>query len=217
MLKAYKYIFFDLDGTIIDSEPGIINSIKYSLNTLGIEMKDTSKLQAFIGPPIKESFVKVLGFTETKAEAAIAKYREYYSEKGIFECTLYDGISELIEKLYNRGYKILLATCKPEVYAKRILEHFNLMQYFSFVSGCKLDGTRSEKHEVIQNALSQMKIDDLSNAVIIGDRLYDIIGAKKTGIKSVGVLYGYGDYRELTEAGADYIVEDISDLTKMFL
>lgn len=217
MIKFCKYILFDLDGTIIDSEPGIINALKYSFNSFGIEVKDTNQLRSFIGPPLKDSFMNVMNFTEEKAEAAISKYREYYSENGIFECTLYDGVSELIAKLHKNGYKILLATCKPEVYAKRILEHFNLNQYFSFVSGCQLDGTRSKKSEVILNALSQMKIDDLSKTVIIGDRVYDIIGAKKTGINSVGVLYGYGNYKELKEAGADYIAEDIKALTEMFV
>ncbi len=217
MLKSCRYILFDLDGTIIDSEPGIFNSIKYALNSMGTDVDQESSLRAFIGPPIKESFVNVLGFTEEKAEEAIAKYREYYSKKGIFECSLYDGMAELIKKLQNKDYKIILATSKPEVFAKQILEHFDLVQHFSLVSGCGLDGTRSSKSEVIESALISMKVNNLSEAVIIGDRKYDIIGAKETGIKSIGVLYGYGNLQELREAGADYIAENVKDLEEFFL
>jgi len=211
-----KYILFDLDGTLTDPALGITNSVMYSLKKFGISVSDRSDLYKFIGPPLWESFINYYGFTREEANKAVEYYREYFKDIGIFENVVYTGIDDLLCSLVCKNKILILATSKPEIYAKRILKHFNLDRYFSFVAGSELDGTRIDKQEVIRYALRESNVVDLSLAVMIGDREYDIIGAKKAGIDSIGVLYGYGSPSELQNAGADYIVNDINDLITLF-
>jgi len=206
-----KYILFDLDGTLTDPKEGITRSVQYSLRHFGIEENDLDGLTRFIGPPLRESFGR-LGLSSGDFETAVAKYREYYSERGIYENALYDRIDELLHGLRDRGRTLAVATSKATVYAVRVLEHFDILKYFSFVAGSELDGRRSDKGEVIHYALEELKVTGFENAVMVGDREHDIIGAKNAGIMSVGVLYGYGGRAELEEAGADYIVRDIGEL-----
>lgn len=212
-----KIIIFDLDGTLTDSGEGIINSLKYTLKAYGISNYDEKSLNKFLGPPLIESFMEELGFDKLKALEAVDKYREYFRDIGIFENRLYNGIELLLKSLAADERKIILATSKAEVFAVRVLEHFNISHYFWAVAGSELDGTRIKKSEVIRYALDKAGIDELSSAVMIGDRKHDILGAKEIGIDSIGVLYGYGNYEELKNAGASMIVESVEDLHKALI
>ncbi|MDO4941663.1 MAG: HAD family hydrolase [Lachnospiraceae bacterium] len=217
-MKDYKYIFFDLDGTITDPGIGITNGVMYSLTYYGIPLPPREELYKFIGPPLMESYQNYYGFSKEKSVEALAVYREYYSEKGVHENELYPGIEELLIELKKAGKRIVLATSKPEYYAKIILEHFQLSQYFTFIGGSDMAETvRPGKADVIMYDLESCGITDLSEVVMIGDREHDVLGAKKAGIDSIGVLYGYGDRNELETAGADYIVEGIDDLKKILI
>jgi len=213
---SFQYILFDLDGTLTDPAIGITNSIMYALNKYGIKINNRSELYCFIGPPLQKSFEKFFGFSVDEAKKAVEYYREYYRDKGIFENKVYDGIRELLQLIKERKKSVILATSKPEIFAKQILEHFQLSRYFDFIAGSELDGRRVNKDEVIRYALDSCSISDLSKAIMIGDREYDIIGAKKQGIKSIGVLYGYGNRSELENAGADYILESVAELIDFF-
>lgn len=208
----FKTILFDLDGTLTDSSSGIMNSILYALDKMGIKENDTEKLKKFLGPPLVDSFMEFYGFSREKAETAVEYYREYFSTKGLLENSVYSGIPELLSSLKKLGKTLIVATSKPEPFTNRILEHFDLIKFFDFVAGSNMDNTRCKKAEVISYALTSCNITDLSDTVMIGDREHDIIGAKAVGISSVGVLYGYGNYEELSAAGADYIAESTDDI-----
>ena len=207
-MEKYKYILFDLDGTITDSALGITNSVKYALIKSGAEIPPYETLCKFIGPPLLDGFRDICGFETEKAKAAVKYYREYYETTGLFENEVYGGIPELLDKLKKAGKTVILATSKPEKFAKIILEHFNLSRYFDFAAGATLDETRSNKDTVIAYALSECNITDKSRAIMVGDRHHDIDGARINGISSVGVLYGFGDRKELETAGADFIAAD---------
>ena len=210
-----QYILFDLDGTITDPKIGITSSVAYALNKFDINVENLDTLCKFIGPPLKDSFMEYYNFSEEDAEQAILYYRERFQDKGIYENFLYENFEDMLIRLKNQGKTLLIATSKPTVFAERILEHFNLRQYFDFVGGSNFDGTRTNKAEVIFHVLKENSISDLSNAIMIGDRKHDIIGAKKAGLQSVGVLYGYGNYEELEAAGADYIVKTVEELSTL--
>ncbi len=207
-----EYFIFDLDGTITNSEKGIINSVRYALNYFGIE-KDFETLRKFIGPPLESSFIKFANLSKDEAIVAVGKYREYYSPKGIFENELYEGIIEFLEFLKEREKKVILATSKPWIYAEIILEHFNIKKYFDFVGGSELNGVRTNKGEVIEYVIRKCQI-DVKKAYMIGDRKHDIIGGRENKVETIGVLYGFGDKKELEEAGANHIVEDVKGLYK---
>lgn len=211
----YEYILFDLDGTLTDSGIGITNSVMYALKKYGIEVSDRRKLNKFLGPPLSYSFEKYYGFSEEDAKTAVEYYREYYRENGIFENSVYNGIEDLLKALKNKNKIILTATSKPEVFAKQVLEHYDIAKYFTYIGGSNLDGTRVKKYEVIKYVLESCGIVDLSKAIMIGDREHDIIGAKEAGISSIGVLYGYGDRFELENAGADFIADTVGDIGKV--
>lgn len=208
----YDVILFDLDGTLTDSGPGITNSVAYALKKYGIEVADRTELFKFIGPPLKESFEKYYGFSSEKAVKAIEYYREYYVDKGLFENTVYEGIEELLKAIQASGKTAIVATSKPEIFAKKILEHFDIAKYFAHIVGANMDETRTKKDEVISYVLHNCHIPEGSRILMIGDREHDILGAKKTGLDSLGVLFGYGDYEELKNAGADYIAETVKDI-----
>ncbi len=208
----YDVILFDLDGTLTDSGPGITNSVAYSLKKYGIEVTDRTQLYKFIGPPLKESFEKYYGFSAEDSRKAVEYYREYYTDKGIFENAVYEGIEELLREIRKSGKKAVVATSKPEIFAKRILVHFDLAKYFEHIVGANMDETRTKKDEVISCVLQSLAISDRSNVLMIGDRKHDILGAKKNGIASLGVLFGFGDYEELEKAGANYIVKNVKDI-----
>jgi len=215
-MKNYKYIIFDLDGTITDPRVGITKSIDYALRYFGIETENLDSLCKYIGPPLLNAFQEDYGFDEDKARLAISKYREYFNVTGIYENVVYTGVEEMLKNLQNKHKKLMMATSKPTEFAIRILEHFNLIHYFDFVAGSEMDGRRSEKADVIKYVIEENHVSDCSEIIMIGDRKYDIIGAKKTGIDSVGVLYGYGDKEELIQAGADYIIEKVEFISDLF-
>lgn len=217
MKRDYQYLLLDLDGTITDPMIGITRSVQYALSYFNIKVNRLEELCPFIGPPLIDSFKEFNNFTDEQAQIALKKYREYFTTKGIFENSVYDGIEEFLQSQINQGRKLMLATSKPEPFAKQILEHFKLDHYFSFIGGATLDGTRSTKTDVIRYVLETNHITDLSDTIMIGDRKHDIEGAKNNGIASIGVLYGYGDKAELEKAGADYIVADINELTTIIL
>ncbi|MDR0445767.1 MAG: HAD hydrolase-like protein, partial [Oscillospiraceae bacterium] len=176
---------------------------------------DTHELVKFIGPPLRRSFVEFYGFTAEQTEQAIGKYREYFAEHGIFENAVYPGIPALLKRLADDGRRLILATSKAEVYAQKILEHFGLAGYFSFVCGDTLDGSRGEKADIIRHILDSVHGIAPDNAVMVGDRRHDILGAKANNIRSIGVLYGYGDEAEMIEAGADWIARDVPELAAL--
>ncbi len=202
----YKNIFFDLDGTLTDSSEGILNSVEYALKKLGITDYKRSELYGFIGPPLFDSFGEFFGLSEEKCKEGVKFYREYFPKKGIYENKLYDGIEEVLGKLKDMGKTVVLATSKPREFAIEILRYFNITKYFDYTATAELDGTRSRKEEVIEYALEISKA-KREETIMIGDRKYDILGAKKAEITSVGVLYGFGSKEELVSAGADYIAE----------
>ncbi len=198
-----KYILLDLDGTITDPKEGITKSVQYALKSKGILVEDLDSLCRHIGPPLKTSFMDFYGFSESEAEELVKKYREYFRDTGIFENRVYEGMDELLRKLRTAGKKLITATSKPEVFAKRILEHFELDHYFDDICGASMDNSRIDKEDVIRYALEKNGIKDLSEVIMVGDREHDVIGAHKVGIASLGVLFGYGSRQELEEAGAD--------------
>ena len=207
-----KNYFFDLDGTLTDSAEGIINSVIYALSTYGIEENDREALKSFVGPPLGDSFMKRYGFSREQAEEAVSRFRVRFSSIGIFENALYDGIPELLSALKERGDRVILATSKPEVYAKRILEHFDLAQYFDFVCGADIENNaRLEKDEVLSYALETSGAKP-TVSYMIGDRRFDMEAGNKLGLFTVGVLYGYGSREELENAGADVICETVEEL-----
>ena len=212
----YKYIFFDLDGTLTDPQEGITNCVKYSLESFGIHETDYAKLMRFIGPPLIYSFREYYGFSEEKARAAVTKYRERFADIGIFENRVYDGIEDVLQKLVDTAHVLVLATSKPKVFADRIMTKYRLRPYFKLICGSELDGTRDNKDEVIEYAISKLQI-PREQIIMVGDRKHDIIGAKKCGIASCGVRYGYAEPGELEAAGADYIAEDLTDLLEILM
>ena len=212
-----QYYLFDLDGTLTDPKIGITKALDYALTYMGIITENLDDLTKYIGPSLKKSLNKDYNLSREDVDKAIVKYREYFSETGIYENNIYEGIPELLDKLKKLGKTIILATAKPTPYAIEILKHFELYKYFTFVAGSEFDGTRSEKVDVITYALEQCKITDLDNAVMIGDREHDILGAKYNKISSVGVLFGYGSKEELENAKADVIVDTVEKLEELLL
>lgn len=205
--KYYDTFFFDLDGTLTDSSLGITNSVIYALKKYGIEETDRTKLYPFIGPPLTVSFEKFYGFPKEKCAEAVRYYREYYQDKGLFENRVYDGVLDVLKELKRRGRRLVVATSKPEPFARQIIGHFGLLPYFDYVAGMELDGGRGTKEEVIRYALEICGIRDKSKVLMVGDREHDVIGARGAGIDCLGILYGFGSREELLAAGADYIEE----------
>lgn len=213
----YTHIFFDLDGTLTDPAQGITNSFIHALKYYGLPIPTYEELCKLIGPPLPYSFEVTFGFDHDKAMEAVVKYREYFADRGLFENKVYPGIPELLQKLKAQGKHLLVATSKPQEYSIKILEHFNLAQYFDFICGSLMDESRSKKSEVIAYALECCRLGegDKDKVLMVGDRFHDIEGAKANGIKSCGVLFGYGSRQELEDAGADYIAKDIQSLLKI--
>ena len=211
-MPKYTHCFFDLDGTVTNSAPGITHSVQYALKKSGIQPPPQSQLLGFVGPPLVWSFSHFFGMSREDSLQAVDYYREYYRAKGMLECDVYRGIPELLKELTERGVVCVLATCKPHIYANAILEHFDLAKYFSFVSGPELDGTRNEKHEVIAYAMERLQLSDPKKILMIGDRDNDVLGAAHYNIPCAGVLWGFGDRQELTAAGAAFLIDQPQDL-----
>ena len=214
-MKQYKYLLFDLDGTVADNSEGVCKSFEYALNYYGIKVESLAELSPVIGPPLIDSFMDMYSFSEEKAVEAVAKYRERYADTGIFECLIYPGMDKLFESLTGRGYKIVLATSKPEVFARRILDHFNLSKYFHFIAGAEIGGKISKKEDVIRHILDSLNITDVSQCLMIGDRKFDLIGAEHFGMDAMGVLYGFGDLEELSSYPNVGIAETVEDIGRL--
>ncbi|MCR5188630.1 MAG: HAD family hydrolase [Treponema sp.] len=212
----FDYYFFDLDGTLTNPALGITNSFKYAFKELGLEIPSYEKLCTFIGPPLVTTFKTHCGFNDEEAKVAVKKYREYFARKGLLENEVIEGIPQLLEELQNCGKHLFVATSKPEEYSVRILEHFDLAKYFEHICGSNMDETRSKKSEVIDYAWHTAGKPDKSKVIMIGDREHDIIGAKENGVKSCGVLFGFGNRQEFQAAGADFIAEKVGDILKIF-
>lgn len=209
----YRYLFFDLDGTLTNPEIGITRSFCYALEHFGMKEESRENLRRVIGPPLVTSFQEFYGFDEEKAEEGTKWYRERYSEIGWKENEVYKGIPEMLKRLQEMGYRMILATSKPERYAKLIMKEFDLEKYFTMLCGADDYTTnRRTKEEVVRYALEQNNITDVNEVLMIGDRKYDVEGAGAVGIQTVGVLFGFGDEKELTEAGAIHLVETPMEL-----
>lgn len=209
-----QHLLFDLDGTLTDPMVGITRSVQNALKYYGIEEPELKALCPFIGPPLKESFVKYYGFSETQAGEAVERFREYFAVTGLYENMEYPGIRDMLAQMKALGKRLYVATSKPELYARQILEHFQMAEYFEFIGGADMEEIRVRKGDVIRYVLQQCRITDLDQVVMIGDREHDIIGAKENGLYSVGVLYGYGSREELEAAGADRIVDTVEKLAQ---
>ncbi len=220
------YILFDLDGTLTDPKLGITGCVQYALRKLGMEAPDADALEPFIGPPLMDSFREFCGLDEEKGAQAVAYYRERYAVDGLFENEAYPGIVQMLIRLQQAGCHLAVASSKPEVFVKKILEHFGMLSCFEVVVGSGLDGSRVRKEEVLEEALRQLLGERVpaketsayaEGVVMVGDRKFDIQGAKAYGIASVGVAYGYAAEGELEEAGADRIVKTVQELEEALI
>ena len=214
MSNGYKYVLFDLDGTLTDSAIGITNSVAYALKRWNIEVEDKSTLNRFVGPPLSWAFQTYFGFTEEQSFEAVEEYRVYYRDRGIFENLVYPGVPEMLDSVRKTGKKVILATSKPEHFAKQILDHFDLTKYFDLVAGATMDYSRAKEGQVIAYALKTFGVTDVSECIMVGDRDQDVNGAREQGFDCIGVLYGYGGREELENAGAKYIAETVEDILK---
>ena len=219
----YKYLLFDLDGTITKSEEGIFNCMKYAMDWAGIPYPAPEVFRSFIGPSLYDSFANTLHMDDAQAKEMVAKYRERYNVIGLFEAEVYDGVAETLEKLKKSGCILSVATSKPTEPTLRILEKFGVRKYFDVVVGSNPDGTGSDKKFIITQVLESLKKDHglteemvmSAQAAMIGDRRYDIEGGKACGLQTIGVLYGYGSREEFEIAGADHIVEKPQEILNL--
>jgi len=206
-IDNFQAVLFDLDGTITDPKQGIINSVLYAAEQFGFKEDDKESLDEFIGPPLHHSFQKRYGVSEAESFEMVKQYRVYYADKGIFECHLYDGIEETIKDLYQKGIFLSLATSKPIFYADKLLVHFGLDQYFSFVAGSEMDGSRTDKKEVIQFALEQIPPFEKGEILMLGDREFDITGGQHHDLKTAWAKWGYGVDTKILPLKPEYILQ----------
>lgn len=216
-MKNKEIIFFDLDGTIVDSKPGIIESVKFALNHFGIEEKDEEKLNLFIGPPLFDAFSKYYNMDKEDADLAVEKYRENYNgNKAVLKFSVYEGVEEVLKELKKAGKTICLATAKPLKFAEIILKEAGLYDYFDIVNGASFDESKRTKSAVIKDTIEKGNFEK-KKILMVGDRENDVTGALKNDIDVLGVLYGYGDEKELKEAGCNLIAETTKDIIKIIL
>jgi len=213
-MKNYKVVLFDLDGTLSDPKIGITKSVQHALQKAGVMVNDLDELEPFIGPPLQVSFQEIYGFNDTQITQAIRDYRERFTERGMFENKLYEDIPALLAHLKQQGYILTIATSKPTVFAEQIIKYFQLESYFDLVVGSHLDGSRSAKGEIIAEVLQQLDSYPKDQFIMIGDRKYDLIGARENQIDAIGVTYGFGSLEELKNEEPTYIVDHVNDLLK---
>ena len=207
-----KHILFDLDGVISDNSDGITNGVKEVLKHYGREVPPKSELLKFIGPPLHDAFMEYLGLSAEQSTEGVKVYREYYRSCGIFENVMYDGVPEMLSSLCDAGYKLYLATSKPEEFARRICARFEIDRYFTYIGGATFDGSRDKKADVIRYVMDEYNIVS-SEAIMIGDRHHDVLGAAECNVSCIGVLYGFGSKKELEDAGASHIVASPAEIT----
>ena len=210
-MERIKNVLFDLDGTLTDPAEGITNALMHAQRRLGMAVSPREDLYVFIGPPLIETFMSEWGLTRVESEQALVYYREHFSTKGLFENVPYEGIGQALAELKRAGFRLFVATSKPEPLSLRILEHFDLLPYFEAVAGSTMDEQRTKKGEVIAYALQTFHLDP-AETVMVGDRKHDVIGARENGLPCLGVLYGYGSREELTAAGAAALAADVGEL-----
>lgn len=214
----YQYLLFDLDGTLTNPKEGITRSVQHALRHFGIRVADPDTLTPYIGPPLIPSFMEFHGLTQEQALGALQVYRQRFASVGLFENEVLDGVPEMLRALKQKGRFVAVASSKPEVYVVRILEHFDLLQYFDEVVGASMDEKRSSKKDVIEEALRRMgKIPGDRNILMIGDRMHDIEGARLCGHDSLGVYTGFAADGELEATGATYVFHTISDMADFLL
>jgi len=213
-MKNYSVVLFDLDGTLSDPKIGITKSVQHALQKAGVMVNDLDELEPFIGPPLQVSFQEIYGFNDAQITQAIRDYRERFTERGMFENKLYEDIPALLAHLKQQGYILTIATSKPTVFAEQIIKYFQLESYFDLVVGSHLDGSRSDKSEIIEEVLQQFDSYPKERFIMIGDRKYDLIGARKNQIDAIGVTYGFGSLEELKNEEPTYIVDNVNDLLK---
>lgn len=214
-MKKYKSLLFDLDGTITDSSEGIINSIVYALEKMDVTITDKDILKKFVGPPLMDSYKKYFGFTDKEAELGLKLFREYFAQKGIFENRLFDGMNTLLPDLYKSGYELILATSKPVHFANQILKHFEIDKYFSYVSACPIDEANTTKLDIIKWALEHTCTKNKDEILMVGDTQFDINGAIRCGINSLGVTYGTDSAEELKKA--TYLADNVEEIRQILL
>jgi len=217
-VSRWPVVLFDLDGTITDPKVGITSAVQHALATLGIVVDDPDTLTPYIGPPLEDGFRDHHGVPAPDIAAAIAAYRSYYLDRGIFELVVIEGMIELIEQLARRGRRIALATAKPDVMAEQILDHLALRSSFAVVGGSTLDRARVTKHEVIEHTLAELGIGsdaERAEVVIVGDREHDVLGGRAARIGSIGVRWGYAEPGELEGVAPDAIVATVADLAAL--
>jgi len=217
MNSVYKHIIFDLDGTLSDSREGIFNAYYYAFEKLNLKKPDSALLMTLIGPPLQKGFADAFGLLGADNEKAVKVFREYYSSKGLFENTLYDGMKDLLIKLTRAGALIYVATSKYNLYAHQVLQYFDIAGYFTEISGADYSGYHASKTDLIAALLRRNNIVDPLEVVIVGDTRYDIDAANELGIDSVGVAYGFTSYDDITAYNPDYIAEHVSDLECILL
>lgn len=211
------YIFFDLDGTLTDSYPAITTSFLYAVGDYEGREFTEEELSSIIGPPLRDSFMRLLGVDAFEGWELVKKFREYYNAGGLYNCTVYDGIEDLLECLVRAGKKVVVATSKPEDQAIKVLAHFGLDRYFTLIAGDDVNCTRAIKKDVLTYCMARLGNPNPGDIVMIGDRSYDIIGANELGITSIGVTYGYGGTKELKESNPVYLVKNVVELKELLL
>lgn len=212
-----NYLLFDLDGTLTNPKEGITKCVQYALRALGIDEPDLDNLTPFIGPPLRQSFMEFYHLDEAQALYAVEKYRERFSTVGLFENFPYPGIAAMLQQLRERGKILAVASSKPTVFVEQILEKFALQQYFQIIMGSNLDGSRTDKQQVIAEVLRQLHHPPVQQILMIGDRKYDVLGARAMGIPCVGVAFGFAAPGELEESGAVHIARTVADLQQYLL
>lgn len=211
-MANYDAVLFDFDGTLVDSSRGIFESLIYALKCGGEPEPDADTLRRFIGPPIYDSFANIFHFDDERIEFMIKKYREYYSGGGLFELDIYDGIPELLKKLHKNGIKVATASSKPKVFIEKILDKTGLIEYFDYIGGTTFDEKGATKTGILLGAMESLGCADKSRVIMVGDRKFDIIGAKGAGIATIAVLYGFGSRGEFEEYGAEFIVSNTDEI-----
>ncbi len=214
----YRVILFDLDGTLTDSGEGIMKSVQYAIEKLGLEVPPLEELRGFVGPPLMEQFMSFCQIPESMGRKAVEYYRERYSIVGLYENTPYEGIQRTLAVLKEQGYMLGVASSKPEYFVEKILKHFSMYEYFDTVVGSELSGQRTRKSEVVEEALRRLGCDQRrEEVVLVGDRKYDVLGARDMGVDCIAVSYGYGSWEELNEAGPVAIVSSTNELEDFFV
>ena len=216
-MKKYDVIAFDLDGTLTNPERGLVASFMYALGKMGVDYGTKEDLKRFIGPPIYEEWQSVFGFTPEESSEALLIFREFYSVYGWWDNEMYQGVPEMLNRLREAGKKIILATSKPEIFARKVLNLFDIAKYFDYIGGADTDKTRDKKHEVLSYSMASLGITDTSKVILVGDRVYDADGARECGVDSLGVLYGHGSREEIENSGFNYICENVEDIAKILI